>query len=683
MGLISNFHPEEVQRPHPAGGKAAPVMGYRADIDGLRAVAVLSVVLYHLGVPGITGGFVGVDVFFVISGFLIARIIHREIVAGTFTLADFYERRARRILPALFVVVLLTIVGAHFLLPPFEYDGFGLSAAATMGFAANFHFKDAIDYFTTAAEFHPLLHTWSLAVEEQFYLFFPLVLIVLKKLRLPRLGILLLLVASFAASAILTATMPKIAFYMLPFRAWELLIGAVLALEIVPRIRSRYGREVLGISGLALILAAVLFFDKRLFFPGYVAALPVVGAAMVIHAGEGATSLAGRLLSTPPAVFVGVISYSLYLWHWPILALLRQYRAGVTLCAGEMAAAFAASLVGASLSWWLVERPFRHRRFLDRRAVFALAGAGMAGLSAIGLGIHFTGGMPGRLSPEIQTLVDGTRDWEPRRRACANPDGIDRLCDLGPAEAPKTTLLWGDSHAGALMGAVEVALAGRGEGVRLATTDACPPLLGVRLLFPTARAHTCPFFNEDLVTWLEKGDHGIRRVVLAARWALAATGHGVPGEDPTPVRLARLDGSTPAGLDEAESDRLLFAEGLEASVRRLSAAGLEVVILGNVPEIGWDVPRALVQAAWRHRDPPSGPSRETADSRSSIADAVIEEIAARHGANVVPIAPILCQPDCRIVEAGHPLYVDDGHLSTYATRRIVGPALAEAFARLP
>lgn len=291
---------------------------YRADIDGLRAIAVLVVIFFHAGIPGFSGGFVGVDVFFVISGFLITSIIVNEIDEGKFSIARFYERRIRRIFPALFPVIVFTVVAGAFLYDFVSFKELGKSIVATTLFSSNIHFWHQAGYFDTESIRKPLLHTWSLAVEEQFYIVFPLLLLAInrfgKKLYLPwLLGIGLL---SLFASIYGIYSNPSVTFYMVPTRAWELLAGSILALQRIPLLKSNSYRNLFSVTGFGLICYSVVCYTEATLFPGANALAPVIGASLIIYSGmEGGASTVKKFLSVKPLVSIGLISYSLYLWH--------------------------------------------------------------------------------------------------------------------------------------------------------------------------------------------------------------------------------------------------------------------------------------------------------------------------------------------------------------------------------
>lgn len=342
---------------------------YRSEIDGLRAVAVLAVVLYHLGPTFLPGGFVGVDVFFVISGFLITSIILRESADGTFTLKNFWMRRIRRLFPALAVVLLATLAAGSLILYQEEWSSLGAQLFAVLILLANFQLHiETGNYWGPAAEDVPLLHTWSLAVEEQFYLLFPLLLLLL--LRLGKRSIIPLLslgaLASLAHGILVTNTTPSYAFYLLPTRAWELLAGCLLATwnwRRAPRNNPPAWTRPLPLLGILTILASCAFIDREGGFPGHQALFPVMGTVLVIAFTSHERSMVGACLSARPLVFVGKISYSLYLWHWPIIVLWRLHSMEPVSSPRHAIPIFLVSFTAATLSYFFVERPFRLRAF--------------------------------------------------------------------------------------------------------------------------------------------------------------------------------------------------------------------------------------------------------------------------------------------------------------------------------
>ena len=366
-------------------------MQYRAEIDGLRALAVIPVVLFHAGIAGFSGGFVGVDIFFVISGYLITSIILSEQQKERFTLAGFYERRARRILPALMLVTLLSTVAAWFLLLPTEMIDYGKSLASVGVFASNILFWTQSDYFAQTSEFIPLLHTWSLAVEEQFYLIFPVFMIAtvatVKSKRLIILIVVAVLSLIFCEWAWRNA--PEANFFLAPSRIWELLAGVFCAFYLQqPRDHSKLINQFASALGLLMLVYSIIFFDKTIPFPSLYALLPVFGTALIILFTDKDT-LVGQLLSVPFIVGIGLISYSAYLWHQPLFVFARLNsleELSVLTLLGLSLLAF----IMAYISWRWVEKPFRNRNWLSQRQILWMAG--LCSLVLIGLGLIFVWG---------------------------------------------------------------------------------------------------------------------------------------------------------------------------------------------------------------------------------------------------------------------------------------------------
>ena len=377
-------------------------MQYRSEIDGLRALAVVPVILFHAGITGFSGGFVGVDIFFVISGYLITSIICNELASGTFTIAGFYERRIRRILPALFFVMLACLPFAWWLLLPHELIAFGRSMVAVVVFVSNILFWQESDYFAADSELIPLLHTWSLAVEEQYYVLFPLLLMLCWKLGMRWLLAIIVLIGTLSLGLAVSMSTgwgddAAANFYLLPSRAWELMAGAACAFYL-----QRYSvvkgmlSEVLSLSGLLLIVGSVVWLDDSVPFPGLYAIPPVLGTALIIL-GANATSWVGRLLSLKVLVGVGLLSYSAYLWHQPMFAFARLYLADeppllIMLGLGVLA------FILAFISWRFVEKPFRNRHNFSRRQIFSMALAASILLILLAISFVALDGMPERFA---------------------------------------------------------------------------------------------------------------------------------------------------------------------------------------------------------------------------------------------------------------------------------------------
>ena len=369
------------------------VIQYRPEIDGLRAVAVLSVILFHSGIGVAAGGYVGVDVFFVISGYLIASIILAEISAGRFSLLRFYERRARRILPALLLVTIVATIPAWVVLLPVALHRFGDSVIGVATFTSNFVFWRQQGYFEESSEWSPLIHTWSLGVEEQFYIVFPFLLLLMSRLRreLMFAGLLLCVLGSLALSiwAVDYQSQQKVtsaAFFLLPFRAWELGIGALIAIHQQGQakfVASRKIGDFLAAGGLGLIVYATLTLDSDSSFPGLSAAVPAIGSALVI-VGAGSGTRTARCLSAKPVVFIGLISYSLYLWHQVLMAYWRNVTGRTDFNGATIIGLLGASLALSYLSFRFVEKPFRNKNFLKGRTILGLGAAGLLFVAGVG-----------------------------------------------------------------------------------------------------------------------------------------------------------------------------------------------------------------------------------------------------------------------------------------------------------
>lgn len=391
-----------------AGEDQRAKVGYRPDIDGMRAVAVVAVVLFHLDFRMVGGGFVGVDIFFVISGYLIGKSILEQRREGRFSLGDFYQKRLRRIAPALVAVLAATTIAGWFILLPKPFEDYGASLVAAVLSVANIYFWLDTDYFAAAAHEQPLLHTWSLGVEEQFYILLPIVLIVTLRARRFDLGWLAVLAgASFLASLVIARDHPTANFYLIPMRAWELLLGVFAAeWRFVFLARSRGIRETVAAASLAILALCIFLYDRSTPFPGIGALPPVAATAALLSIGAHGSSIANRALGMRPAVWIGLISYSLYLWHWPVIVMMKQWLPAAWLRMPDRASALVIMTTLAVLSWWVIERPFRSSR-VSSRVIWWFAGLSSAALVLVGTGLIWSKGVPQRFSPEIVRLASG------------------------------------------------------------------------------------------------------------------------------------------------------------------------------------------------------------------------------------------------------------------------------------
>ncbi|MBL8189579.1 MAG: acyltransferase [Acidobacteria bacterium] len=645
---------------------------YRPDVDGLRAIAILPVVFYHAGFSSFSGGFVGVDVFFVISGYLITSLILPEVVSGKFSITNFYERRIRRIFPALFTIMFVSLAVSSLLMWPLAFKDFGHSLFATTIFASNFLFWNQFGYFDASAESRPLLHTWSLAVEEQFYIVFPIYLFIVARWFSRALKPLTATIAilSFGFSLYGVAYAPSAAFYLPPSRTWELLLGVMLAMKMFPPLKSPILRNWLTIGGLMLIALAIGLLTRHSSFPGVSALLPCVGTFLVIYAGTGQPTAVSRLLSKRWLVFIGLISYSLYLWHWPLIVFAELYLMRV-INKTEAWVIIALSFALAALSWKFIENPFRTRRVASsRRKLFAMAGAVMAMALFFGWALEYTKGLPRRMTTQARKFANISYDCHDRQVKCSvlKPEEVqfDRLCRLGASESAKPDFaLWGDSHGEFVVDTVaQAAIAAQRSGLQI-TSEGCPPMLGVTR--PDRNYRHCPAFTDAAFKVI--ADPQIRQVIIVARWALWSEGSRFHFENGGSVIINDAEAPT-----SQTANRDVLRRGLTRTLDSLKALGKKVTIVAPIPEIGWDVPTVLALESWHNRNIHSEPTRTEFEERTHFAIQLLQELQTAYGFDLIYPHQTLCdQKTCRAVINAQPLYCDDDHLSKYG-RSLLVPA---------
>jgi peptidoglycan/LPS O-acetylase OafA/YrhL len=611
---------------------------------------VLPVVLFHAGTAGFAGGFVGVDVFLVISGYLITAIIHEELRAGTFTLTGFYERRVRRILPALFTVLACCVPFALMWLTPDDLDYFARTLLSVVLFGSNVFFWRTTGYFGQATEENPLIHTWSLSLEEQYYFIFPAVVLAAWRLAPRWLTPMLVagLIGSFALALLGNSIHPgfntAFNFFMLPTRVWELLAGALLALH---QHRLRPASAAIADAGtwlgLGLIALSIAVIDKTTTFPGWATLLPVLGSVLVLLCGRSDTS-SGRLLASPAMVGIGLISYSLYLWHQPVLAFAR-IRSFEPLSDVALAILVALSFALAWASWRFVERPFRNRSVMGRTLVFRASAAAAAVLLALGAAGHLAGGLPGRIDPETRAiLVNATHNRD--ARACMGRPGN------GPQEVrpcvyfdglPAGWAVLGNSHSNAAGLALAEHLRPRGIGLTHFTAAGCAPAYGFTDTSPD-HAYCAPWHREAVERIA--GDPGITDVLLAYR-------HWQSFE-----RVA--EGGT------ADEKAAIYRDGFERMARRFAKAGKRVHVLLPIPELPGNIDKLVMFGG-------AGPDRlsHTRAAYEAAFGSTIRWLSAIDGVEVVDPVPAFCDgSSCYGVRGGAALYIDDNHPSMAGARRI-------------
>lgn len=646
-----------------SGAAGADAREFRLDINGLRAWAVMAVVLYHFGVAGIGGGFAGVDVFFVISGYLMCGIILGGLERDSFSIWRFYLARARRIWPALIVLCLVALAFGWFFLMPEEYKQLGKHARESLTFSSNLRYFDESGYFDVASQEKWLLHTWSLSVEWQFYLVLPLILMLAGRFLPGRRNAAILLAALFAISLGLclwrTQVNPSEAFYMIQTRAWEMLAGALVFL--VGRRGWSHGlRQVLELLGFALIIGTVLLLDKQSVWPGAWAVLPVAGAALVLLAARERSLWTASL----PAQWLGTRSYSIYLWHWPlVVALAYLERLDDPLW---VSVAVVASLLLGHLSYLLVEVPAQRglAKLRAWQAGLALVLA-LALVAALAQQVRRSG-LPDRL-PESLALIEAERDnYNPRLKECLDPKAA---CIYG--EEPVRAIIVGDSHADAVVTALQEALPGGEGGILFRGGSGCPIAFGLRS--NEGKAY-CEELNQALQSEHADLPAGVPIVMMGR------TSEYLHGGQPVEIK-PRFHFGKPHAQNSAD----YLAEFRERYVATMCslAEHRPLYLVRPTPEMAVDVPtrlgRAMLLGQERHFSLPLADYHR----RHAFVWAMQDEVVERCGARILDPLPYLCDEGvCASTDASRPIYRDADHFSEFGNRRLV-PMFREVFTPAP
>ena len=649
-------------------GRVSPAqtseIAYRPDIDGLRTIAVGTVILFHGKLGILPGGFVGVDVFFVISGFLISSILLGEIAHGRFSLAGFYERRIRRILPALMVVLLAVMLAGALLYPPQDYVLLAKSAKAAALFYANFFFNGQAGYFAPDAETQPLLHTWSLGVEEQFYLVAPLFLWAIAKLhrqwQVALVGIFFFISLAFSVHGAMNEDSG--AFYLPHSRAFELMLGMALAMGLFPKLAQKSVAEGAGAAGLLMIVIAVLAFSDATPFPGYAALLPCMGAAFIIASGAGHTTAVARFLSTAPMVFTGKISYSLYLWHWPVFVF-AEYQFGALSVLDRLMLIVAAYLLSV-LTYWFVEQPARRKTpALTRQRIFVGGVASLVvayGITQLVIGER---GLPQRLGPQVAAFDEAVRK---NRGFTPCPENEAWLastsdCRVGvQSTAEPSFLLWGDSHARVVASTIDEIAKAQGSRGLIVFRGGCPPLLPhVDSPFDTRHCAKTQALVEDLLK-----SPGYRNVVLVGRWALYAEGGG--------YRNGKWF-KTAFDLGKTKANRAAFEAALTATIDAIVRSGRRVTVVGPVPDLPINPAEMMIRAMMLGATADVHATATDFATRQAGVLPLLKQLSQRAGVRVVYPHESLCDASqCRTVDGPMPLYSDDNHLGVNGVALIRG-----------
>lgn len=658
------------------------VLQYRPEIDGLRAFAVLPVVFFHAGFQAFRGGFVGVDVFFVISGYLITSIILLQKSAGTFSLIRFYENRVRRILPALFLVMFACVPFAWFWLLPDDLRQFSQSVAAVVVFASNILFWRQSGYFDTASELKPLLHTWSLAVEEQYYLVFPL--FVLAMWRFGRRWIVgsLIIIATLSLIAAHWGAYhkPIATFFLLPTRGWELLTGALTAFycnAYAPSQRVLMANlrvcQLGSALGMAMIGAAVLLFDKSTPFPSLYAAVPVIGTVLVIICAHP-TTVAGRVLGSKILVGIGVMSYSIYLWHQPLFAFVR-HRSLTEPSPTFLWGLSVAALGLAYLTWRYVETPFRQKGRVDRVTVAWVAGfASVVGLT-LGGAMTYADNLSNPYA--VSSQLEGTFARTSRAQECFDKAKVherqDWTCALGVPSGKTSFLVVGDSHALSLLDTLDDIAAKHQLKGEFAGVSACIPFLGVHALNHEQHERNCHILNERIFDYVSRT--GIKRLLLVARWTYYTDG------DYNGQNVAYI-GVSPDSKSDKRSSREAFEFGLKKTIEAYKAIGVELIVVKQVPQQMYEPKRVYYEAV------------KTADTKRALRQWSLDTEAHHRlqlyvnslfyrydSVSLISPEAVFCDSEkCMIGTGDTSFYYDKNHLSIAGARQL-GAVLASQIAK--
>lgn len=635
-------------------------MKYRADIDGLRAIAVLSVVVFHAFPHFLTGGFVGVDIFLVISGYLITRIVNEEVAEGHFSYVRFYQRRIARLVPAFVVMAATTTAVAYVFYAPDDLERYAKSVVAAVLIYSNHYFLHGTGYFEAPTELTPMLHMWSLSVEEQFYIIFPSILVlVVKRNKSAPMLIGALAATSFAASCVMLPRMQETVFFLLPFRAWELLIGAFLAVKPVS------SKPTFGLIGAALVAYPIVVLNEYSPFPGWNALAPCLGAALII---SSRSSFVSKALSLPWLNYIGRTSYSFYLWHWPVITF-ATYFLGRAMNIPEGLAAILASFCLGVLSYHFVELPFRGRRQPSMTGGILLFACV---LLAFNFYLNRTDGAPWRLPPKLQALTEEARQLAgPPSSQCEMPELIAadarlsplelfpeaRICKIGDQTAPVQVILWGDSHADAMAPALDTWLAARGMAAYSLTRGGCPPLIGLDR--QDSSQWQCRTFNDAAQAVVKAIE--TRTIFIAARWPYYVEAAPFGSETRNPPVFGQT------GEDNASLVRLSLIDTLSWA----KANSNKVALVGPTPEMSEDVVRGLARRNFQLSSMDVSVDRSLVDQRQARTIDILKHVSSDAGVEYIDIVPLYCdEQTCLGGNDQHLIFLDNNHLAPAAAKKM-------------
>ncbi|NQZ10858.1 MAG: acyltransferase [Algicola sp.] len=636
---------------------------YRPEIDGLRAIAVLSVIIFHLKARALPGGFVGVDIFFVISGFLISQNILKALANDRFSFTHFYLGRIKRLYPTYATVIIATTIGAWVLLYPEMMQLFMASVTSSLFYFSNINFWLESGYFDVGSELKPLLHTWSLSVEEQFYLFFPVLLFTLYKKRYNIARLLVgLLVLSFAANLWFVNQSGSAVFYLLPFRAWEFAVGGLLAAGVYPKALQQSGQKALLVLGTALIVGSVIFINQQMAFPGYVGILPVLGTYLVIGSSDKIDShFLLSIVRSKLFVVTGLLSYALYLWHWPIIIFFKIYFKLENLPIPEAVIILAATFVLAGISTFIIEPPIRKGKF-QARTVFGAVAVFSAAFLSFSFYVNSTHGASFRFPNAY--LYEQTKNTEKELEAQLNPQSCNAFfdnklllerCDKYGESDNIDFVVWGDSHAINLSFALAASTKKSFIAIK---TPGCPPLVGVQRADGLGSSNLCNSGLQDLIM-AQLEIISPSHIILISRWSLYH--HGWFKNKKLQPATHYLCDSNCQQDSNPQTSLAVFRHHYEQTLGKLAKISSVVVLKGS-PVLGTYGEDILFMPASEQAE--YMPNKAQHQLFNIKVNEIIDNFSQQLGYQVLDPSLSLCdETTCVLNDQKHLFYFDDNHLT--------------------
>jgi len=629
------------------------MLKYRSEIDGLRALAVIPVIFFHLGLETFSGGFVGVDVFFVISGFLITTLLLKDLKNGTFSLSNFWLRRAKRILPAIFFVIILSIPWAWLSMLPQNFSDYSLSILATLLFSSNIFFWFKSGYFSPSSEEIPLLHTWSLAVEEQFYIFFPLILLLFWKYKKKYLiiFILALSVSSFILSEFGWRYDANLNFYLTPFRIWELLLGSITAFILLEKEYKK--SNAISLLALSMIIIPFFTYSHSTPVPSYFALLPTLGTCIFLIF-SSSNIFVGKLLSSKPIALVGLMSYSLYLVHQPVLAYFRIFMIDLSQIRFAVCALLIITFLS-YLSYNFIEKPFRHLKkektptFLISLASIFIPLTLFSFFGYYNQGYKFRFNIPDTVHDsikrsELQKLCFGKKNMHNRS---------DWKCELGLKNKKTSFFIFGDSHALSFLPASEYASEKMQTKIEFTGAPGCIPFFGIHSLRADQKKINCKELNNRVFEYIKS--NRIKNLILIARWSYYTDG-GYSGRDFSYLGLNKNSKKSKVNSRDA------FRAGLVKTIERYNKIGVKLIFIEQVPQQEIHPLKIYLQADRFYSSDIAALSIDY-EKHNKLQD-YVGKMFEEFNVNTINFDDILCDKrNCKVGTSSHSYYYDEDHLS--------------------